>query len=203
MMALRKIKNAISTLYTFLLLKSKNVRIGKHPRFCGKVVFKIEKNGKLLIGDNVIISGGQFVNPIGCNRGFCAKIDNNAILKIGDYVGISDSSIRVRKEIIIGSHVTIGAETIINDSNSHCLNWLERRKERTVKDKSSLDIIHKTIEICDDVFIGARCIIGKGVRIGERSIIAAGSVVVCDVPPDEIWGGNPAKFIKKIDNENY
>lgn len=35
--------------------------------------------------------------------------------------------------------------------------------------------------------------------IGERSIIAAGSVVVKDVPPDEVWGGNPAKFIKKIE----
>ena len=202
-MNLRKIKNAISTFCNVVFLKCKSAKIGKNPRFCGKVVFKIEKSGKLFIGDNAIFSGGYFINPLGCNRGICVKIEKNAVLKIGDYLGVSDATLWVRKKIIIGNHVTIGAETIINDSNSHCLNWLERRKERTVKDKSSLGIIHKTIEICDDVFIGARCIIGKGVRIGERSIIAAGSVVVCDVPPDEIWGGNPAKFIKKIDNENY
>ena len=52
--------------------------------------------------------------------------------------------------------------------------------------------------IDDDVFIGTNCIIGKGVHIGARSIIAAGSVVVKDIPADEVWGGNPARFIKKV-----
>ena len=48
------------------------------------------------------------------------------------------------------------------------------------------------------MFIGTSCIIGKGVTIGENSVIAAGSVVVKNVPSNEIWGGNPAKFIRKI-----
>ena len=48
----------------------------------------------------------------------------------------------------------------------------------------------------DDVFVGTSCLILKGVTIGARSVIAAGSVVTHNVPPDEIWGGNPAKFIK-------
>ena len=56
----------------------------------------------------------------------------------------------------------------------------------------------KRVTIGNDVFIGANCYIGKGVSIGDRSIIAAGSVVVKSIPPDEIWGGNPAKFIKQI-----
>jgi acetyltransferase-like isoleucine patch superfamily enzyme len=41
-------------------------------------------------------------------------------------------------------------------------------------------------------------IITKGVTIGDKSVIAAGSVVVCNIPPYEIWGGNPAKFIKAL-----
>jgi acetyltransferase-like isoleucine patch superfamily enzyme len=49
------------------------------------------------------------------------------------------------------------------------------------------------------VFIGARCIILKGVTIGEKSIVAAGSVVTKNIPEGEVWGGNPAKFIKKIE----
>jgi acetyltransferase-like isoleucine patch superfamily enzyme len=36
----------------------------------------------------------------------------------------------------------------------------------------------------------------KGVHIGDGAIIAAGSVVTKDVPPYEIWGGNPARFLK-------
>lgn len=55
------------------------------------------------------------------------------------------------------------------------------------------------IVIGDYVFIGARCIIQKGVTIGEKAIIAAGSVVVKDIPPMCIAAGNPAKVIKYLD----
>ena len=50
----------------------------------------------------------------------------------------------------------------------------------------------------DTVFIGAKCIILKGVTIGQNSIVGAGSVVTKSIPADEIWGGNPAKFIRKL-----
>ena len=96
--------------------------------------------------------------------------------------------------------MTIGAGTIIDDSNNHCIDYLERRKEhKRGVDWYKLPIAKAPIVIGDDAFIGTHCIICKGVTIGERSIIAAGSVVVKDVPPDEVWGGNPAKFIKKIE----
>ncbi len=58
-----------------------------------------------------------------------------------------------------------------------------------------------SIIIEDDVWTGTRCIILKGVHIGARSIIAAGSVVVKDIPADCVAGGNPCKVIKNL-NEN-
>ena len=47
------------------------------------------------------------------------------------------------------------------------------------------------------VFIGMNTIICKDIKIGKNCIIAAGSVVTKDIPDNEIWGGNPARFIKK------
>jgi len=55
------------------------------------------------------------------------------------------------------------------------------------------------VKIGDYVFIGAHSIIAKPVSIGDYSIVAAGSVVTKDIPPCEIWGGVPARFIKKRD----
>ena len=113
---------------------------------------------------------------------------------------MSDVAISVRNSISIGNHVTIGGDVLLIDSNAHCLRWEDRRLERKYYQKLEKQgkIKHVPIIIEDDVFIGTRSIITKGVTIGARSIVAAGSVVIKSIPSDEIWGGNPAKFIKKI-----
>ena len=51
--------------------------------------------------------------------------------------------------------------------------------------------------IGNDVWIGSRCLIKSGINIGDGAVIGMGSVVTCDVPPYEIWAGNPAKLIRK------
>jgi len=55
------------------------------------------------------------------------------------------------------------------------------------------------ITINDNVFIGMNTLIVKPITIGKNSVIAAGSVLINDVPPFTIVGGNPAKHIKNID----
>ena len=121
-------------------------------------------------------------------------VAENAFLEIGENTGCSSTTICCFQHIKIGSNVKIGAGTLIMDTNFHSIDWQEgRRESEMVTNKKTSPVI-----IGDDVFIGARTIINKGVTIGERSIVAAGSVVVKDIPADEIWGGNPAKFIKKL-----
>jgi maltose O-acetyltransferase len=56
----------------------------------------------------------------------------------------------------------------------------------------------KAIEIGDDVWLGGGAIICPGVRIGDRSVIGAGSVVTRDMPADVFAAGNPCRIIKKI-----
>jgi maltose O-acetyltransferase len=56
----------------------------------------------------------------------------------------------------------------------------------------------KPIVVEDGSWIGAGSIILGGVRIGQRSVIGAGSVVVCDIPPDSVALGAPCRVIRKI-----
>ena len=82
------------------------------------------------------------------------------------------------------------------DTNFHSTDWRKREhREEDVADAKTAPVV-----IEDYVFIGARGIICKGVRIGEHSIIAAGSVVVKDIPANCIAGGNPCKVIKYFEN---
>lgn len=53
------------------------------------------------------------------------------------------------------------------------------------------------IVIGNDVWIGRECVVMPGVKIGDGAIVAASSVVVKDIPPYTVFGGNPAKFIKQ------
>lgn len=52
----------------------------------------------------------------------------------------------------------------------------------------------------DEVWIGAGAIITQGVTVGRGAVIAAGSFVNCDVPEKTLFGGVPAKLIKKIES---
>ena len=62
--------------------------------------------------------------------------------------------------------------------------------------QNSYDEYKKTV-IGNDVWIGSGCFIKGGVTIGDGAVIGMGSVVTHDVPPYEVWAGNPAKLIKK------
>lgn len=52
------------------------------------------------------------------------------------------------------------------------------------------------VHIEDDVFIGVNVCICNSVKIGKGAIVGAGSVVTKDIPPYQVWAGNPARYIK-------
>lgn len=84
--------------------------------------------------------------------------------------------------------------TCVYTTDFHSLDPKVRQTNRDLKERKSAPVI-----IEENVFIGAHCTILKGVTIGKNSIIGAGSVVTKSVPANEIWAGNPAKFIRKIE----
>ncbi len=158
----------------------------------GRII--ISNNGKISIGNKLkIYSGGQY-NPVdGSNRThiICLK---GAILDIKDHVGISNSLIYCANNIRIEDNVSIGGGCKIFDTDFHSMNSNIRRTKRETLN----EIKTKPITIKKNAWIGGCSIILKGVVIGENSVIGAGSVVTKNVPDNEIWAGNPARFIKKI-----
>ena len=151
------------------------------------------KQAKANFCDDIKFYGYTLIGiDFGCSKLF---VQPGAELKIGNYSGFSNILLHCYNRIEIGDHVNIGSRTIIFDTNFHSTNWEDRGDRKT----EILNAKTAPIYIGNYVFIGARCIIGKGVKIGDKSIVAAGSVVTCDIPAGEIWGGNPARFIKKID----
>lgn len=112
-------------------------------------------------------------------------------ITIGDNVGISGATLCAVEDIHIGNNVMIGSGVIITTTDSHPLHWEARRLN--TEPPASAPVI-----IGDDVFIGARAIILKGVTIGDGAVIGAGSVVTKSIPPRVIAAGNPARIIKEI-----
>jgi acetyltransferase-like isoleucine patch superfamily enzyme len=149
--------------------------------------------GAIHFGKGVEINSDLKSNPIGGSTRTILYAKPGARITIGDFTGISNSCLFAAKEILIGSHVLIGGDCKIYDTDFHSKNAEERQTANEV-------VKTEKVEVKDNVFIGAHSIILKGVTIGENSIIAAGSVVTKDVPPNQIWGGNPAHYIKDCES---
>lgn len=179
-------------LYNKLLTKYYNVKIGNNFTCIGRMI--IQGHGTYHLGNHVTINSKMTVNPIGGNKTVLQTIGSGKII-IGNHVGMSHAILCSRSEIKIEDHVMIGSGVKIFDHDFHSLQYEERIKE---KDRN---VQTKAVLIKEGAFIGAHAIILKGVTIGRHSIIGAGAVVTKDIPDGEIWGGNPAVFLRQIENK--
>lgn len=102
----------------------------------------------------------------------------------------------------IGAFCSFGANIVIGGAN-HTVDWVStspvfnENKDHLTKKFShhKFDLSNHTI-IGNDVWIGNSVLIKANVTVGDGSVIGMGSVVTKDIPPYEIWAGNPARFIK-------
>ena len=112
----------------------------------------------------------------------------------------SRSTIEAVNRVEIGKDCEISFDVVITDNNAHPVNPSDRRyyhhtphhsEERSHKYSANAPVI-----IGENVWIGQRARICKGVTIGDNAIIAANAVVTHDVPANAIAAGNPAKIVK-------
>lgn len=176
------------------------IQYGKNLQVYNKLY--VWGEGRVIIGDDFKFTSGDSINPICKNiRGAIYTVTSESRIEIGDRVGISSACLWSKELIKIGNDVNIGGDCLIIDNDAHPHEYMKRRRSyeaKVGKEEYLKTIPTAPIVIEDDVWIGARCQILKGVHIGARSIIAAGSIVTKDVPADCIAGGNPAKVIRYL-----
>ena len=169
-----KIKDNILNL--FFRKKTKNIIIGSKSEIEGKII--AHGAGKIFIGGYCWLKSPRY-NTIELFADYGAEIC------IGDNVFINQGvRISSQKKIVINDNCLIGDDCIIYDTDWHSIGNAPLKKEQVTINKN--------------VWIGARCILLKGVEIGESAIIGAGSVVTKDVPPNCIAAGNPSRVIRKM-----
>ena len=189
-----KMLAALSIYSNRLRFIAEGVKLGRNSRIRGWVKLVRKREAGIVIGDGFNFTSGLSINRISRSQTGCICAEEGASITIGDNVGMSSPCLWSRNAITVGNNVNVGADCVIMDHDAHSLNYELRR----VRADELGDIASAPIMICDDVLIGTGCYILKGVTIGARSIIGAGSVVTRDVPPDEVWAGNPARFIRKL-----
>lgn len=189
---IKKLIAAFDGIYNYFALKYKCVKYGENLTINGKI--SVHGSGNIAIGDNVVINSSENANPTsGFNRTHIRAEEGGTVI-IQNNVGISNASITAKKSVIIMDDCFLGSGVKIWDTDFHPVSY----DERMDGDRGALSM---PVVIKKGAFIGACSIILKGVIVGEKSVIGAGSVVTKNVPDGEIWGGNPAVFIKKVNSE--
>jgi acetyltransferase-like isoleucine patch superfamily enzyme len=123
-------------------------------------------------------------------------------LRLGAFCFVGKGSrIWAQDAVEIGNHVMISHLVDIHDTNSHSFNRNQRRAELVARfsqgrEKDWSEVECRPILIEDDVWIGYKSSILKGVRIGSGAVVGAGSVVTKDVPANAVVAGNPARIIR-------
>lgn len=152
----------------------------------------------LLAGEDNLI-GGNFVFE-----------KETGVVNIGNHCHIGGSEFISVNNITVGDYVTIGFSSLFYDHDSHSIDYKDRVHDivqetldyendgNLIENKDWSTVKSAPIVLKNHSWIGARCIILKGVTIGEGSIVGAGSVVTHDVPDWVMVAGNPAVIKKNL-----
>ena len=180
--------------HPFILIKFKlkGLRWGKGCRIYGAPIIQHFRGSRITLGSHVVLRSWVNSNPIAPDHPVVlATRAGTAEIKIGDECGLTGVTIVAEEKVQIGQRVFVGANSTIVDTDFHPLRY-DDRFQQPRKGGAEPTVIE------NDVFIGMNVMILKGVRIGEGSIIGAGSVVTKDVPPHHLAVGNPAINIGHI-----
>lgn len=146
------------------------------------------------LGQDVQLFG--YVNLYGCTIGDRSKI--GAFVEVQKNAVIGDDS-KISSHAFICEGVNIGKGVFIG----HNVTFINDRYPRATTEGGALQteadwsVVQTYVD--DYASIGSSATILCGVRIGKGAIVGAGSVVTKSIPPGEIWAGNPARYLRKVE----
>ena len=154
-----------------------------------QVPLRSEGDGTLRIGQNNSF-GYRLTTMLGSGEILLQPRDVNAVIEIGNGNMFNNNvSIIANERIVIGSGCQIGDLVAIYDCDFHEINPATRNRSPGLT---------QPVQIGNNVWLGSRVMVLKGVSIGDNSVIAAASVVSKSIPANYIAAGCPAEIIRPI-----
>ena len=166
--------------YWLLKLKKKVSPLSASIFFNSSQVSKKKKN-KILVKAGVRTNGSFTIRPPFFFEKGNIQIGNNSYINSGCVI-LDHAQIVIGESTLIGPHVTLTTVAHPIPPQERCNGLLMR-----------------PIQIGNNVWIGTGSVILPGVTIGSGSIIAANSVVNCDIPPNSLYAGAPAVFKRALE----
>lgn len=153
--------------------------------FFGRARFFRHPRSQISIGADCTFRSSPASNLIGVNRPcIISTLAEGAEIEIGSGCGFSGTVLSSAVRIVLGENVRCGANTLITDTDWH-----------TDDPRSNPDV---AVTIERNVWLGVNVSVLKGVIIGERTLVAAGSIVTKSLPSGVVAAGNPAKVLRDI-----
>jgi acetyltransferase-like isoleucine patch superfamily enzyme len=177
-----------------LELQVQGVTLGAGVVTLGRPIVRAEAGSTIRLGDRVTLISRSDATALGVSHPVVLRtMTSSAEISIGDDCGLSGAAIVAALGIEIGARVLVGADVMVVDTDFHPVDEVPRRRRPLPPPQQSDRVV-----IEDDVFLGARAIVLRGVRIGSGSVIGAGSVVTTSIPAGVVAAGNPCKPLREL-----
>ena len=179
---------------SFNRLRSLGVELAADVTLYGMPIVSLADASRISIASRVVLCSESEQTALGVSRPCILRtLRPGAAIVIGAESGFSGTVICAAMSVSVGRECLFGVDVLIADTDFHPLKAAGRRHSDNVDDIAAAPIV-----IGDNVFIGARSMILKGVQVGENSVIGAGSIVASDIPPNVVAAGVPARVLRDL-----
>jgi acetyltransferase-like isoleucine patch superfamily enzyme len=185
------LSTALWTAVARVRLRAHGARVGRGLRVRGPLRLHCHRRGAIVIGRACRIQSGFAGNAVGGNGRMALWVGADAVLTIGDRVGLSNATIVCLRSVTIGDGALVGGDCKIYDTDFHSLDAAERTRPGNPGARRA------PVSIGARAFVGAHAVVLKGADVGEEAVVGAGAVVRGTVPPGEVWAGNPAAPLRR------